>query len=95
MTFSSDSVMVLWIIRVAKSATSFGTLWLNPNRDEKSGITGREVVALVVDVGVGVDCCGRGMNGGIGEGIVVAVAVEVLGITITVSAGGTLSKFRN
>ncbi|GKF67336.1 hypothetical protein Tco_0197015, partial [Tanacetum coccineum] len=59
------------------------TLWLNPNKDEKSGSAGIEVVASVVGVGVGVDGCGRGVNEGIGGGMVDAAFDEVLGITIT------------
>ncbi|GKA08770.1 hypothetical protein Tco_0688101 [Tanacetum coccineum] len=47
--------------------------------DEKSGVAGREVVASVVGVGVGVDCYGRGVNGG----MVGATAVEVSRITNT------------
>ncbi|GKC17171.1 hypothetical protein Tco_1013953, partial [Tanacetum coccineum] len=53
------------------------------NRDEKSGRAGGEVVASVVGAGVGVDCCGIGVNGGIVGGMVVAAAVEVSGITVT------------
>ncbi|GKB23831.1 hypothetical protein Tco_0863232, partial [Tanacetum coccineum] len=52
--------------------------------DEKSGRLGIEVlVGMGVGIGVGVDGYGRGVNGGIGEGMVVAAAVEILGITIT------------
>ncbi|GJT43722.1 hypothetical protein Tco_0952437 [Tanacetum coccineum] len=36
-----------------------------------------------VGIGVGVDGYGRGVNGGIGEGMVVAATVEISGITIT------------
>ncbi|GKC18881.1 hypothetical protein Tco_1021031 [Tanacetum coccineum] len=41
------------------------------------------VAFVVIGVGIGVDCYGRGMNGGIGGGMVIAGAIEVLGITVT------------
>ncbi|GKC51947.1 hypothetical protein Tco_1074692, partial [Tanacetum coccineum] len=34
-------------------------------------------------VGIGVDCCGRGMNGGIGGGMIIVGAGEVSRITVT------------
>ncbi|GKC09413.1 hypothetical protein Tco_1001023 [Tanacetum coccineum] len=41
------------------------------------------VASVVVGVGIGVDCCGRGMNGEIGGGMVVAGAIEDSRITKT------------
>ncbi|GKE84691.1 hypothetical protein Tco_1558433, partial [Tanacetum coccineum] len=41
------------------------------------------VTFIVVGVGIGVDCYRRGMNGRIGRGMVVAGAVEDLGIIET------------
>ncbi|GJX86509.1 hypothetical protein Tco_0337283 [Tanacetum coccineum] len=62
----------------------------------ESGTLVIEIVnSIVVGVGIGVDCYGRGMNGGIGGGMVVAGAVEDSGITKTVSAEGMLSKLIN
>ncbi|GJY20834.1 hypothetical protein Tco_0393400 [Tanacetum coccineum] len=62
------------------------TLWSNPNRDEKSRSAGIEVVVVSVvgvRVGVGVECCGRGVIGGIVGRMVSAAIVEVSGITVT------------
>nr|GEW60120.1 hypothetical protein [Tanacetum cinerariifolium] len=64
------------------------------NKDEKSRSEGIDVVVgMGVGVGVCVDICGIGMNGGIDRRMVDAAANEVLGITVTVSAGKGLSKF--
>ncbi|GJX46963.1 hypothetical protein Tco_0272153 [Tanacetum coccineum] len=50
----------------------------------ESGAKVVEIVAFVlVCVGIGVDCYGRGMNGGIGGGMVVAGVVKDSGITDT------------
>ncbi|GJX61563.1 putative ribonuclease H-like domain-containing protein [Tanacetum coccineum] len=42
-----------------------------------------DVIVVGAGVGVGVDCCGRGVIGGIIGGMVGAAAVEVFGITVT------------
>ncbi|GKG61545.1 hypothetical protein Tco_0621254, partial [Tanacetum coccineum] len=66
------------------SFSKIETLWSKPNYDEKSGSAGIEVVVVSVvgaRVGVGVECYGRGVIGGIIRGMVGAAVVEVSGIT--------------
>ncbi|GJS04385.1 hypothetical protein Tco_0320893 [Tanacetum coccineum] len=76
------------IIKICSKAF-FNSSWVV----ESGAVVVKIVASVVVGVGIGVDCYGRGMNGEIGGGMVIAGAVEDLGITETCT--GMLSKLRN